>query len=81
MNTDLKTVVFNLHPPRVKKGCRIIRKKALCILPVNQSAKRWSDRKTFFISSFSSYVFVFASTNDHAIIRQTDGVINFIHCR
>lgn len=48
--------------------------------PLNKVQKQWSDRKKIIMEPlFTSYVFVYASVSEHSIIRQTDGIINFVY--
>jgi len=83
MNTDLKKQWFLIYtrPGCEKKVAELLERKHLEVFcPLTKVQKRWSDRKKPALSPlFSSYVFVFASTNEHAVIRQTDGVLNFIY--
>ena len=83
MNTDLKKQWFLLYtrPGCEKKVTELLEKKRVEVFcPMTKVQKPWSDRKkTAFQPLFSSYVFVFISASEHDRIRQTDGVINFIH--
>ena len=48
--------------------------------PLSKTNKQWSDRKKPALQPlFSSYVFVFITPDKQRLVRQTDGVINFIH--
>jgi transcription antitermination factor NusG len=56
------------------------RKKVEVYCPLNKVQKQWADRKkTILEPLFTSYVFVFASLQEHVAIKQTDGVVNFVH--
>ncbi|MEP7375368.1 MAG: UpxY family transcription antiterminator [Chitinophagaceae bacterium] len=83
MNTDLKKQWFLIYtrPGCEKKVAELLERKQVQVYcPLTKAQKRWSDRKKAALSPlFSSYVFVFSTTDEHARIRQTDGVINFIH--
>jgi len=83
MNTDLKKQWFLIYtrPGCEKKVAELLeRKHVQAYCPLTKAQKRWSDRKKpALFPLFSSYVFVFATTDEHNRIRQTDGVINFIH--
>lgn len=48
--------------------------------PLKKESHRWADRnKIVHLPLFSSYVFVHSSLKEEFLIRQTLGVINFIH--
>jgi len=83
MNTDLKKQWFLLYtrPGWEKKVAELLERKQVEVYcPLTKAQKHWSDRKKPALHPlFSSYVFVFISSNEHNRIRQTDGVINFIH--
>lgn len=56
------------------------RKKIEVYCPLNKVQKQWADRKkTILEPLFASYVFVFASPQEHVAIKETDGVVNFVH--
>jgi transcription antitermination factor NusG len=83
MNTDLKKQWFVIYTRRgcEKKVAEQLEKRQIEVFcPMSKVNKPWSDRKkTALQPLFNSYVFLFASTDQHNLIRQTDGVINFIH--
>ncbi len=83
MNTDLKKQWFVVYtrPGYEKKVAEQLEKRQIEVYcPMSKAHKPWSDRKkTTLQPLFGSYVFAFASTYQHKLIRQTDGVINFIH--
>jgi len=83
MNTDLKKQWFVLYtrPGCEKKIAELLEKKNVeTYCPLSKRQKQWTDRKKIALQPlFSSYVFAFATAQDHKIIRQTDGVVNFIH--
>lgn len=83
MNQDLKKQWFVLY---TRLGCerkvaeQLEKRQIEVYCPLCRTPKSWSDRrKTSLQPLFSSYVFVFASPEEHKLIRQTDGAINFIH--
>ena len=48
--------------------------------PLNRVLKQWSDRiKIVEVPLFTSYVFVKISEREKALVRETDGVVNFIY--
>lgn len=64
-----KKVADNLEKKKIEVYC-----------PLNKVKKQWADRKKIvFEPLFTSYVFVHATPDEHAKIKQTDGVINFVY--
>jgi len=64
-----KKVAYLLTSKKIENYC-----------PLNKVQKQWSDRKkTIFEPLFNSYVFVCASNTEHTVIKQLDGIINFVH--
>lgn len=48
--------------------------------PLSKVVKQWADRKkTIEEPLFNSYVFVRADEAEHLLIKQTDGVVNFVY--
>lgn len=48
--------------------------------PLNKVKKQWSDRKKLTEEPlFTSYVFVHVTLGEHTLVKQADGVINFVH--
>src|SRR5688500_10904022 len=48
--------------------------------PLNKVERRWSDRKKIIEEPlFTSYVFVRASLKEQTVIRETDGIVNFVY--
>lgn len=48
--------------------------------PLNRVLRQWSDRiKIVEVPLFTSYVFVKISEREKALVRETDGVVNFIY--
>lgn len=63
-----------------KVATLLAKKKIEHYCPLNRVVKEWSDRrKLVFEPLFSSYVFVRATDNEMATIRQTNDVINFVY--
>jgi transcription antitermination factor NusG len=83
MNTEFKKQWFVLytrsgHEKRVAD--LLERKHTETYLPVTKGQRPWSDRKkATFQPLFRSFVFVYTSPDQHARIRQVDGVISFVH--
>jgi transcription antitermination factor NusG len=47
--------------------------------PLNREVKQWSDRKkVVYEPLFRSYVFVQVTEKEHTVVRQTDGIVNFV---
>ena len=83
MNTDSKKQWFVLY---TRSGCEkrvteLLEKKHFeAYFPLTKIQRHWTDRKKVtLLPLFNSYVFVNASEEEHVRIRQTDGVINFLH--
>lgn len=65
---------------RKKVSEQLARKKVESYCPLNKVVRQWSDRKkTVFEPLFVSYVFIHATEADFLSVKQTDGVINFVH--
>jgi transcription antitermination factor NusG len=83
MTSDLKKQWFVIYtrPGCEKKVAEQLEKRQIeTYCPQSRIYKPWGDRKkSAFQPLFRSYVFVFASPEQHRLIRQIDGVINFIH--
>ncbi|MBL7738950.1 MAG: UpxY family transcription antiterminator [Chitinophagaceae bacterium] len=64
-----------------KKVAELLDKKKIEVYcPLNKVERKWADRKKVILEPlFSSYVFVHVCEKEHLSIRQTDGVINFVH--
>jgi transcription antitermination factor NusG len=58
----------------------LVKKQVESYCPLNKVTRQWSDRKkVVYEPLFSSYVFVHVSEHEHLPIKQTDGVLNFVH--
>jgi transcription antitermination factor NusG len=56
------------------------KKKVEVYCPLNRIEKQWADRKKMVLEPlFTSYVFVCITEQEQLNIRQTDGVVNFVH--
>ncbi|MBL7742112.1 MAG: UpxY family transcription antiterminator [Chitinophagaceae bacterium] len=69
------------RPRWEKKVAELLEKKRIQVYcPLNKVERRWADRKKVILEPlFASYVFVHVSEKEHLSIKQTDGVINFVH--
>jgi transcription antitermination factor NusG len=55
-------------------------KKIESYCPLVKTKKQWSDRKKIILEPlFTSYVFVNITDQEQLTIKQTDGIINFVH--
>lgn len=83
MNTDTKKQWFVLYtrPGYEKRVSDLLEKKHIeTYLPLTKVQRTWTDRKKAALQPlFHSFVFVFTSPEQHMRIRQTDGVISFVH--
>jgi transcription antitermination factor NusG len=64
-----------------KKVAKLLgRKKIESYCPLSKAQRQWSDRKKIIETPlFTSYVFVNISETDMISVRQTDGILNFVH--
>jgi transcription antitermination factor NusG len=64
-----------------KKVAELLAKKKIeNYCPLNRVRKQWADRKKMVVEPlFSCYVFVHASETELVPVRQTEGVISFVH--
>ena len=78
---DKKWYAVYTKPRWEKKVSDLLNRKTIeNYCPLNRVMRQWADRKkTIFEPLFTSYVFVLASESEHAIIRQTEGVLSFVH--
>src|SRR5688572_30043482 len=83
MNLDLKKqwLVLYTRPGCERKVAELLEKKHVEVFcPLGKTNKQWGDRKKPALQPlFSSYVFVYITPDKQRLVRQTDGVINFIH--
>jgi transcription antitermination factor NusG len=81
MSTQKKWYAVYTRPKWEKKvSTSLVNRKIENYCPLNRVQKQWSDRRKIIMEPlFTSYVFVHASTFEHAVIKQSDGVINFVH--
>lgn len=64
-----------------KKVAEALAKRAVeHYCPLNKVVRKWSDRKKIVWEPlFTSYVFVHISPREHQMVRQINGVVNFVH--
>jgi transcriptional antiterminator NusG len=69
------------RPRWEKKVADLLTKKRVeNYCPLNRVERQWADRKKIvFEPLFTSYVFVNASPEEHLLIKQTDGILNFVY--
>ena len=68
--------------PRWEKrvACFLAKNEIENYCPLNRVVKQWSDRKKIVEEPlFTSYVFVRINTRQQTKVRETDGVLNFVH--
>src|ERR1700680_3793725 len=59
---------------------RLTRGKIETYCPLINVLKQWADRKkTILEPLFTSYVFVHISDTERILVKETDGIINFVH--
>jgi transcription antitermination factor NusG len=81
MNCEKKWYAVYTRPRWEKKVAELLHKRKVeNFCPLNKVIRQWSDRKkTVHEPLFTSYVFVYATESEHLVIKQTDGVISFVH--
>jgi transcription antitermination factor NusG len=64
-----------------KKVAKLLdRKKIESYCPLAKIQRQWSDRKKVLeIPLFTSYVFVHITEEEKSVVRQTEGILNFVH--
>jgi len=80
-NSSKNWYIIYTRPKWEKKVAeQLARKKINSYCPLNSMARDWSERrKPLTEPLFSSYVFVNLNETELGKVRQTDGVINFVH--
>ena len=78
---DLKWYAVYTKPRWEKKVADILSKTDVeYYCPLNKVVKQWSDRKKIVEEPlFTSYVFVKVNTKLQTVVRQIDGVVNFVY--
>jgi len=64
-----------------KKVAELLTKRRIqTFCPLNKVLRQWADRKKLVSEPlFTSYVFVYTNEAEHLIIKQIDGVVNFVY--
>ena len=78
---ELKWFAVYTRPRWEKKVAELLSKYEIeNYCPLNKVERRWSDRKKVILEPlFTSYVFVRTNLKSHTVIRETDGVVNFVY--
>jgi transcription antitermination factor NusG len=81
MTTTKKWYAVYTRPKWERKVTQIMTMKNIeAYCPLNKVQKQWSDRKKIILEPlFNSYVFIYATEHEHALIKSSDGVINFVY--
>lgn len=81
MITTKKWYAVYTRPKWEKKVAQLLTaRKIETYCPLNKVQKQWSDRKKLLEEPlFTSYVFVHVNPGEHGLVKQSDGVINFVH--
>lgn len=82
MNTEKASWYALYTKPRWEKKVAdlLTKKKITNYCPLNKVQKQWSDRKKIVLEPlFRSYVFVHITEAEQPLVRQIDGVINFVY--
>lgn len=81
MSETLNWYAVYTKPRWEKKVAELFtRKKLENYCPLNRVHKQWSDRKKVVLEPlFTSYVFVKIPGTDQLLVRQTEGVLNFVY--
>ena|SRR2546430_7234783 len=81
MNQQTNWYVIYTKPRWEKKVAELLTRKSIVnYCPLNKVQRQWHDRKKIILEPlFTSYVFVKADMNQHTIISETSGIINFVY--
>ena len=81
MDTSKKWYAVYTRPRWEKKVADLLTKKHVeNYCPLNKVVRQWADRKKLVYEPlFTSYVFVQAMPEEQLIIKQTDGILNFVY--
>lgn len=81
MDTNKKWYAVYTRPRWEKKVADLLTKKRVeNYCPLNKVVRQWADRKKLIYEPlFTSYVFVHAVPQEHLLIKQTDGILNFVY--
>jgi|RhiMetdeSRZDD1v2_1073273.scaffolds.fasta_scaffold00629_24 transcription termination/antitermination protein NusG len=81
MDTSKKWYAVYTRPRWEKKVADLLTKKHVeNYCPLNRVVRQWADRKKMVYEPlFTSYVFVHTMPQEQLIIKQTDGILNFVY--
>lgn len=81
MESKKKWYAVYTRPRWEKKVAELlVKKKIESFCPLNRMERQWADRKkVVYEPLFTSYVFVYATEQEHLAIKQTDGIVNFVY--
>jgi transcription antitermination factor NusG len=81
MSTEKNWYALYTKPRWEKKVYRLLTQRGLeAYCPLNRVRKKWSDRiKIVEEPLFKSYVFIHADEGEMSLVRQVDGVLNFVY--
>ncbi len=81
MLTEKKWYAVYTKPRWEKKVAALLDKKSIEVYcPLNRILRQWSDRKkTVYEPLFKSYVFVRVSKDEMIAVKETEGIIKFVH--
>jgi Transcription antiterminator len=81
MNCEKHWLALYTRPRWEKKIVKLLNNKHIeNYCPLNKVERRWADRKKIvFEPLIASYVFVRAVESEYVMIKETDGVLNFVH--
>jgi transcription antitermination factor NusG len=81
MSTEKKWYALYTKPRWEKKVYRLLSERGIeAYCPLNKVKKKWSDRiKLVEEPLFKSYVFVHTEEDSQSLVRQVEGVLNFVY--
>jgi transcription antitermination factor NusG len=81
MNCEKNWLALYTRPRWEKKIVKLLNNKHIeNYCPLNKVERKWADRKKIiFEPLIASYVFVHAIESEYVMIKETDGVLNFVH--
>lgn len=81
MSNEKQWYAVYTRPKWEKKVSELLGKRNVeNFCPLNKVIRQWADRKKIVYEPlFSCYVFVHVADAEHVAVRQTDGILNFVH--
>ncbi len=80
MITSKKWYAVYTRPKWERKVAQLLTSRKIeAYCPLNKVYKQWSDRKSSWMSRCLPYVFVHVNPGEHSLVKQADGVINFVY--